>query len=346
MPDSDLWTVAVAAEVQSLQDNQTFEVVHKQSLPSGAKTLSFRWVFAIKEATDNTPLRYKARLVVRGDYQREGLDYGEVYSPVVNGPTLRLMLAIAAERDYELDQLDAVTAFLNAPLEEELYMRVPDGYAGVSPDHVLRLRKSLYGLKQAPRCWNQMLSDWLLTYGLQQSLVDACLYVLPGKLWVAFWVDDFLVMGASKQLTTEFKNAISQRFKMRDLGSIQNFLGMEVTRNRSARTLCETMQNHIATMATRFGVDEAKPVDTPLPPKLALSADEGGTRLGPRTPYRAIVGSLLYIATWARPDIAFAVTQLARWQGAPTEMHWTAAKHVLSQVHEHTGHCLSSTCAC
>ena len=85
--------------------------------------------------------------------------------------------------DYELDQMDAVTAFLNAPLDEELYMRVPDGLDAPA-DSVLLLKKSLYGLKQAPRYWNQMLHDYLISQGLQQSKVDQCLYYIPGKLWV------------------------------------------------------------------------------------------------------------------------------------------------------------------
>jgi len=178
------------------------------------------------------PLRW----FTRAPY-REGVDYGEVYAPVLNGSTFRVLMAIAAERDYELDQLDAVTAFLNAPLDEELYMRVPDSY-NAPPDCVLRLRKSLYGLKQAPRCWNQMLNEWLLSQGLQRSTVDTCLYVLPGKLWVAFWVDDFLVMGVNRAITDRFKAAISQRFKMRDLGplrKLQSFLGMEIMQRAPSR---------------------------------------------------------------------------------------------------------------
>ena len=138
-------------------------------------------------------VREKARLVARGDRQRAGIDYNEVFSPVVRATTVRAVLSIAAVLDMELDQMDAVTAFLNAPLEETLFMRVPDGFEA-PPGSVLRLRKSLYGLKQSPREWNGTLHQWLLSRGLQQSDVDQCLYFVPGKLWVMFWVDDFLVM--------------------------------------------------------------------------------------------------------------------------------------------------------
>ena len=153
--------------------------------------------------------------------------------------------------------------------------------------------------------------------------------MLPNKLWIAFWVDDFVVMGATRQLVNQFKAAISARFKMRDLGPLQHFLGMEIVRDRAAGTIRVAMQGHIDDMANRFGVADAKCPRTPLPPKLAMGPDEGGTPLGPRTPYRILVGSLLHVATWARPDVSFAVAQLARFQQQPTQLHWDAAKQVL-----------------
>jgi len=164
----------------------------REAEAEGRKTLASRWVFTTKPEPDGST-RYKARLVARGDHQRLGIDYDEVYSPVVNSTTLRTMLAVAAVHDYELDTMDAVTAFLNAPLDEVLFLRIPDGFEQ-KPGMVLRLKKSLYGLKQAPRHWNSMLHNWLLSKGLQQCAIDPCLYFIPDSLWVAFWVDDFVVM--------------------------------------------------------------------------------------------------------------------------------------------------------
>ena len=321
------WAVAVQKEIDSLVVNGTFKSVSEVDA-KGKKILSTRWIFTKKQEAAGS-VRFKARLVARGDKQRAGLDFTEVYSPVVNAATLRLMLAIATVRGYELDQMDAVTAFLNAPLEEELYIRVPDGFAA-QPGHVLRLTKSLYGLKQAPRYWNKTLHDWLLSKGLQQSKFDSCLYLLPGKLWVAFWVDDFIVMARDVVTKNDFKAAISRQFQMRDLGAINQFLGMTITRDINNGTLTLVSQKHIADILERFGMQDAKPAYTPLPHKTVLRAcTDDADRLSPACPYRAVVGSLLYVATWTRPDISFAVSQIASFQDNPTNAHWQAAKHIL-----------------
>jgi hypothetical protein len=325
--ESVSWSGAVRTEIDSLIANGTFESVPDTTVGEH-KVLSTRWVLSKKHEADGS-VRFKARLVARGDHQRAGLDYGQVYSPVVNMTTLRALLAVAAVNDCELDQMDAVTAFLNAPLEEELYLRVPEGFVP-KPGHVLRLKKSLYGLKQAPRCWNQMLHDWLLSYGLQQSKVDLCLYYIPGKLWVAFWVDDFLVMSTSVATKEAFKTAISAQFKMRDLGALDRFLGMHVTRDRHRRVLELKSTAHIDDMLERFGMADAKRALAPLPHKCVLvprTPDQDP--LLASAPYRALVGSLLYVAMWTRPDIAFAVSLVARFQQDPAQQHWECAKHTV-----------------
>ena len=330
----DEWCEAIQAEVDSLTANDTFEVVPSSMVPVGTKVLNTRWVFSVKHNGDSIE-RYKARLVARGDTQRPGVDFNEVYAPVVNATTLRTMLALAAIRDYDLDQLDAVTAFLNAPLGQDLYIKVPQGFPGVGADQrvVLRLRKSLYGLRQAPREWNKMLADWLCQWGLQRSAVDDCLFVIPGKLWVAVWVDDFLVMSADPDIKRRFKTALAAAFQIRDLGDVRSFLGMEIVRDRVQRTLTVTSSQHILDMAGRFGVQDAKSAHTPLPAKLQLRPRHGDEESLPaQYPYRALIGSLLYVATWTRPDIAFAVSQLARFQDDPGYQHWKYAKQVLTYL--------------
>ena len=122
--DSDLWSAAVRAEIDSLGTNSTFQAIAEQSIPVGKKILTTRWVFTRKSEADGST-RHKARLVARGDHQRAGVDFSDVYAPVVNGTTLRTLLAVAAVNDWHIDQMDAVTAFLNAPMgDEELYVRV------------------------------------------------------------------------------------------------------------------------------------------------------------------------------------------------------------------------------
>ena len=265
--------------------------------------------------------------------QRAGADYGELYAPVVSGTTLRTLLAVAAVQDWDVDHMDAVTAFLNAPMDEELYVRVPEGF-DQKPDTVFRLRKAIYGLKQAPRAWNQMLHNWLVSQGLQQSQHDPCLYFIPGKLYVAFWVDDFLVLAPNVHDKDKFKQNISAAFKMKDLGPVARFLGMEIKRDRERRTITLTSTGHIDEMLSVFAMRDSKPALTPLPHKVVLGPrGPNEEALPPRTPYRSLVGSLLYVAMWTRPDIAFAVSQVARFQADPSTYHWTLAKHILRYLH-------------
>ena len=326
---SQQWQEAIDREISSLTSKNTFQWV-PESEARGKKLISSRWVFTTKPLSSSSSLednpvsesvRFKARLVARGDTQRPGIDYHEVYAPVFNASTLRAMLSIAVVEDLEIDQMDVVTAFLNAPLEEEIYLRVPEAFTP-QPGKVIRLLKSLYGLRQAPRCWNKTLQEYLISRGLQQSQVDHGLYFIPNKLWIAVWVDDFLIMARDKQLMQDFKLALSTKFEMQDLGPIHHFLGMEIMRDRTARTLSFIAKDKVDEILETYGMTEAAGVSTPLPAGCILERHKPGEEvLSSSYPYREVVGSLNYLVTWVRPDLAFAVTQLARHQEKPTLRH-------------------------
>ena len=338
-----MWKEAIDKEISSLESKGTFSYVLEQQA-KGKKILPTRWVLATKQAAPSSAdssssppdaVRYKARLVARGDKQRPGIDFHEVFASVVNASTLRIMLAIAAVEDMELEQMDVVTAFLNAPLEEELYLRVPEGFPS-RPGHVVRLHKSLYGLRQAPRCWNKTLHDFFISKDLQQSQYDSSLYFIPNKLWVAVWVDDLLIMARNTATSTAFKAALSARFEMQDLGPVRRFLGLEVTRDRAARTISLTAMSNIDDVLVRFRMADAATSLTPMPEGDNLGArEEDEDELPPEYPYRALVGCLNYLVTWVRPDLSFPVLQLARNQQHPTMRHWLAAKHILRYL-KHT----------
>jgi hypothetical protein len=160
--------------------------------------------------------------------------------------------------------------------------------------------------------------------------VDHGLYFIPNKLWIAVWVDDFLIMARDKQLMQDFKLALSTKFEMQDLGPIHHFLGMEIMRDRTARTLSFTAKDKVDEILETYGMTEAAGVSTPLPAGCILERHKPGEEvLSSSYPYREVVGSLNYLVTWVRPDLAFAVTQLARHQEKPTLRHWNAVKHCL-----------------
>jgi hypothetical protein len=147
-PQATFWRAAMDNEMSSLHANNTFAL---QPVPQGFNTIPCKWVYALKTDNAGNIIRFKARLVAKGFAQKEGIDYTEVFSPVVRRETVRVALAIAASKDYYIHQFDFQTAFLNGYVEEELYMSQPPGYHSGTNDTACRLHRSLYGLRQAPR---------------------------------------------------------------------------------------------------------------------------------------------------------------------------------------------------
>lgn len=326
--NSAQWNEAIANEIASLDENSVFEYVPLSELPANSKPLPSRWVFAVK-SNDDGSLRYKARLVARGDRQID-VDVRDIYAPVVNYTTLRAMFAVATLNDYELDQLDVVTAFLNGKLDENVFLNIPHGF-NPKPGHVLRLRRSLYGLRQSPRIWNETLHNYLTEQGLRQSAVDPCLYFMPGKLWIAVWVDDFLCMAVDKATQQGFKAALGSKFNIKDMGPVRNFLGLEIQRDRVQRTINITATEFICKTLARFNMSECKGAMAPLPHNTVLKPTPENEKplASSQFPYRALIGSLNYLATLLRPDIGYAVSLLSRFQNRPSMQHWESAKTVL-----------------
>ena len=245
-PDGDKWRAALDAEVESLQANSTWTLVLRDNVPKSARILKTKVVFKIKHQADGTIERYKARVVVKGFLQRPGLDYSEVFSPVVHFDTVRVLLSLAASFNLDVQHMDFQTAFLNSEIKEELYMEVPDGVPNTDAQGrqlVCKLNKSIYGLKQAPRCWNELLNDWMLQQGFARTDADPCLYVravgdnIAKAMLVTVWVDDLIIVTGDAEALVELKTALTTKFKMKDLGKIAFCLGMEIKREPGKLTL-------------------------------------------------------------------------------------------------------------
>ena len=147
--ESNLWYDAMKDEIDSLSSNEVWDFVE---LPNGIKAIGCKWVFKTKKDSSGNIERYKARLVAKGFTQKEGIDYKETFSPVSKKDSLRIIMALVAHFDLELQQMDVKTAFLNGNLEEEVYMIQPEGFSSSNGEHlVCKLKKSIYGLKQASR---------------------------------------------------------------------------------------------------------------------------------------------------------------------------------------------------
>ena len=169
------WKEETDCEYDSLLRNDTWDFV---PLPKGKNVVGSRWVSKLKHNSDGSIERYKARLVAQGYSQSERVDYQEIFSPVVHYSTIRSLLAVANIYDWEIHQMDVKTTFLQGDLEEEIYMRQPDGYIdNDKPSHVCKLKKSIYGLKQAARCWNPAIDSHLKSNGYKNSGADPCVYI-------------------------------------------------------------------------------------------------------------------------------------------------------------------------
>lgn len=329
-PDAHLWKAAMQREFDSLIDNKTWCL---EELPNNKKSINCKWVFKVKSDCDNN-VHYKARLVVKGCSQRKGIDYEETYSPVVRYSSIRFLMSLAAEYKLEIDQMDAVSAFLQGDLEEEIYMVQPEGFNNGSK--VCKLNKAIYGLKQASRAWNKKLDGVLVQLGFQRSTVDECIYfnIKNGEIVIiAVYVDDILIFSNDKELTNKLKRNLSDKFKMKDIGEAKMCLGIRITRDRKKDKIFIDQEKYINGMLEKFNMADCNPVLTPIDINTKLSKqmspkDESEREAMENVPYQEAVGSLLYAAQSTRPDIAFAVNAVSRYNNNPGKAHWNAVKRI------------------
>lgn len=327
-PDAEMWKTAMKEEYDALVKTGTWELCE---LPAGANAIGSRWVFKTKRDEAGRIARYKARFVAQGFSQLANVDYFDTYAPVAKLSSVRVILALAAPRDWELDNMDVDTAFLQSPVKEVIYVKQPKGYERKGPEGrelVCRVLKSLYGLKQAPRNWNKVINDWLVSYGFRPSKADPCVYVLVSHggdiLVVVLYVDDLIIAGSNRSMVDAFKKAISQRFSMKDLGALKWILGMEVRRNRQLREIELSQTAYFDKVLERFGMTDCHPVGTPAEGHLTRDPDGALDR-----EYMCAVGCLLYAVMTTRPDMAFAVQRLGRHVQASGDDHWRAVKRAL-----------------
>jgi hypothetical protein len=205
--------------------------------------IGVKWVFRTKFNPDGSINKHKARLVVKGYSQIFGIDYSDTFAPVARHDTIRLLLAIVAQKGWQVFHMDVKSAFLNGFLQEEIYVEQPEGFSVKGQeDRVYLLKKALYGLKQAPRVWYNRINDHLLQLGFQKSLSEATLYVKhvgADILIISLYVDDLLVTGSNISLVEEFKQEMKEVFEMTDLGLMTYFLGMEITQKKNEIFICQ-----------------------------------------------------------------------------------------------------------
>ncbi|CAI7810444.1 unnamed protein product [Closterium sp. NIES-53] len=283
-----------------------------------------------------SPPAFKARYVARGFSQRQGVDYFQTFSPTPKMTTLRVLLHVAAQRDYELHSLDFSTAFLQGSLHEEIWLCRPPRFTGTFPAGTQwSLRRPLYGLRQVPREWHDILRTTLAALGFAPSTADPSLFLradtsLP-PFYVLVYVNDRVFATADTEALTLVKSELQKRHTCTDLVELRSYLGLQITRDRARRTITLTLSHMVHQILQRFGFQFSSPQPTPLSTSHSLSAPPSDKSVDPSGPYPELVGCLMYLMTCTRPDLAYLLSLLARYValGRHRKVHWDAAKRVL-----------------
>jgi hypothetical protein len=288
------------------------------------------WVFTRKRDSHGRVTRYKARLVILGNHQRAGVDYRKdsLYAPVAKFSSLRLLLSIATVLDYEVHQMDVVTAFLNGTLEEEIYMEAPPGFE--ENDSVWQLLKALYGLRQAPNVWNKDFDKTMVDLGFMRLKTDTSLYVRTNDgnpIYVLVYVDDLIITTQKLSDMNSFKDELKQRYELKDFKDLEFVLGMLWIRDRKNRRSVLSQGRFAADVLERFQMTDCNPAHIPMETSIDLTASS--TPLEDVQKYQEVVGSLIYLTTCTRPDLSYAVGVAARYMAKPEELHWKMVKRIL-----------------
>lgn len=334
-PQKEDWIRAMNRELQSLEDNDTWKI---SDIPKGATCLGTKWVYTQKLNDQGKP-KFKARLVIQGCRQIEGVNYEETFAPVARYSSIRYLLALAVQKGLYISHLDVETAYLYSDLEEDIYIHPPKtpGNRKYS-EKVLKLKKAVYGLKQSGRNWNIKLDTELKKEGLERLKSDPCIYINQKQkktLIVAVYVDDLLIFSKDKEEIKSLEERLKKQFKIRNLGEVSEFLGMKIERDYKQGTLSIHQKPYILRMLDRFRMSDCHPVKTPMElnsVKVLKSIDNNNCKEEidmENVPFLEAIGSLLYISQISRPDIAYTINVLSSYCKNPKKQHWLAVKRVM-----------------
>ncbi|CAI7924846.1 unnamed protein product [Closterium sp. NIES-54] len=293
-PYSSQWLSAMDAEMASWKSTGTYV---DEVPPPGANIVSGMWIFRVKRPPGSPPV-FKARYVARGFSERQGVDYFQTFSPTPKMTTLRVLLHVAAQRDYELHSLDFSTAFLQGSLHEEIWLRRPPGFTGSFPPGTQwSLQRPIYGLRQAPREWHDTVRTTLAALGFAPSTADPSLFLrtdtsLP-PFYILVYVDDLVFATADTAGLAHVKSELQKRHTCTDLGELCSYLGLQITRDRAQRTITLTQSHMVQQVLQRFDFTYSSPQATPLSTRHSLSALPSDESVEPSGPYPELVGCLI-----------------------------------------------------
>ncbi|GJW49375.1 retrovirus-related pol polyprotein from transposon TNT 1-94 [Tanacetum coccineum] len=300
------WIVAMQEELNQFIANDVWELVPQ---PKNMTIIGTKWVFRNKLDDNSVVSRNKARL-----------------------ESIRILLAYACALDFKQFQMDVKSAFLNGFINEEVYVAQPPGFIDFEkPDHVYKLKKALYGLKQAPKAWYDRLKAFLIKHEYKIGMVDNTLFTKKKSsnlIIVQIYVDDIIFGSTCQDMCDEFAKIMHDEFEMSMMGELNFFLGLQIKQMEDG--IFFNQSKYIKEMLKKFGLEDSKPMKTPMSSDTKLTKDEECESVD-STKYRGMIGSLLYL-TASRPDIMFSVCLYARFQEAPKTSHLEAVKRIFRYI--------------
>ncbi|CAI7820011.1 unnamed protein product [Closterium sp. NIES-54] len=265
--------------------------------PPGANIVNGMWIFMVKRPPGSPPA-FKARYVARGFSQLEGVDFFQTFFPTPKMTTLRVLLHVAVQRGYELHSLDFSTAFLQGSLYEAIWLPRPRSFTGLFPEGTQwSVRRPVYGLRQAPRKWHDTLRTTLAALGFAPSTAHPSLFLRTHTsrplFYVLVYVDDLAFATADTEALALVKAELQERHICNDLGELQSYLGLQITRDRACRTITLTQSHMVQQVLQRFDFTWSLPQPTPLSTGLLLSPPPSNESVEPSGPYPELVGCLI-----------------------------------------------------
>ncbi|MBW0512781.1 hypothetical protein O181_052496 [Austropuccinia psidii MF-1] len=317
----DQWLLAIEKELHTMSELNVWEVV---PIPKLTKLVGTTWVFKTKRDEHNVILEHKARLCAQGFSQVRGVDFSKTFAPTGRLNSLHTLISFSASKKLKFEQLDIKSAFLNAPLEENVFLSIPQGLELDRQTLCLKLKKAIYGLRQAPRAWYNCLSDWLVSTGFKAAISDPY---------------DIAIFGEDLD---KFKKEIEQDFKTKLLGQANLLLGIKIYQD--VDTIRLSQEHYVESILDLYGMYDCRSVATPLIPNehlVAATENESEEFKKLELNYRSAIGSLSYISTATRPDISYAVSALSQFLERPGIIHWKAFLHILRYLRGTSRMCIN-----
>jgi len=325
-PYAKEWQAAIDTELAGMWEKGVFT---DEPIPSDKTPVGTKFVLKIKRNADGTIERFKARLVAQGFTQQQGIDFYNTFSPVVSTDVLRTILALAAANKWQVSALDFTQAYLNASIDADLWVKLPNG-------DVVKVKKALYGFKQSALQWYEELRNTIIAEGWRPSQYDDCLYYNisnSGEIAILLtYVDDLVFTGSYTAELQRMKQSLLRKYPGRDIGVPEQLFGVRITADDTGLTLDQS--RYAADIVQGIlGSNDVRTTSTPIDPGMDITAtrhDE--TVLHSSYKYAHHVGKLMYLAGMTRPDLANAVRELGRRASKPCMRHWRALQHTARYV--------------